>query len=312
MNNIKKDKNTTIAALIPCLNEEKTIALTIKNIKKFCSKIDIYVCDNDSTDQTSQIAKSLGAYVIKEERKGKGYAMDRLFQHVNADYYLMVDGDNTYDVSKINKHLDIMLAEEVDMLIGVRNDYDHNSFPKGHKFGNKLFNKAIEICFGKGITDVLSGYRILSKKYVKSFPNLSRKFDIEVEMSVHALELNVKIVEQNIKYFKRPEGSLSKLNTYSDGLKILSRIIIMLIDSRPIYLFSIICLILLVLSMLLLFPILNYWLDFGTVPRIPTFILGAFLLIIGFTIFLTGLILDSISRHRIEEKKVKFKLFDLS
>ena len=141
----------------------------------------------------------------------------------------MVDGDNTYDISKINKHLDIMLAEEVDMLIGVRNDYDNKTFPKGINLGTSCSTKQLKL-FGKGITDVLSGYRILSKKYVKSFPNLSRKFDIEVEMSVHALELNVKLIEQNIKYFKRPEGSLSKLNTYSDGLKILSRII-MLIDS---------------------------------------------------------------------------------
>lgn len=312
MNEFKKNENIRVAALIPCLNEEKTIGYTIKNIKKFYSNINIYVCDNGSSDKTFKIAQSLGAYVIKEERKGKGYAMDRLFQHVNADYYFMVDGDNTYDVSKINKHFEIMLAEEVDMLIGVRNDFENNTFPRGHKFGNKLFNKAIEICFGKGITDVLSGYRILSKKYVKSFPNLSKKFDIEIEMSVHALELNAKIIEQNIKYFKRPDGSFSKLNTYSDGLKILSRIIIMLIDSRPIYLFSTISLILFVLSIVLLFPVMNYWLDFGTVPRIPTLILGIFLVIIGFTIFLTGLILDSISRHRIEEKKVKFKLFDFN
>ncbi len=310
MSNIKKNKNISIAALIPCLNEEKTIGSTIKNIKKFCPNINVYVCDNGSSDKTFEIAKGLGAHVIKEPRKGKGFAMDRLFQHVNADYYFMVDGDNTYDISEIKKHINLMLIEEVDMLIGVRNDLENNTFPRGHKFGNKLFNKAIEICFGKGITDVLSGYRILSKKYVKSFPNLSRKFDIEVEMSVHALELNVKILEQNIKYFKRPEGSLSKLNTYSDGFKILSRIIIMLIDSRPIYLFSIISLILFVLSISLLLPVINYWLEFGNVPRIPTFILGTFLLIIGFTIFLTGLILDSISRHRIEEKKVKFKLFN--
>ena len=312
MNDLKKNRNIIIAALIPCLNEEKTIGSTIKNIKKFYSNINIYVCDNGSSDKTFEIAKSLGAHVIKEERKGKGFAMDRLFQHVNADYYFMVDGDNTYDVSKLDKHFDIMLAEEVDMLIGVRNDLEHNTFPRGHKFGNKLFNKAIEICFGKGITDVLSGYRILSKKYVKSFPNLSKKFDIEIEMSVHALELNAKIIEQNIKYFKRPDGSFSKLNTYSDGLKLLSRIIIMLIDSRPIYLFSIISLILFVLSTVLLSPVINYWLNFGTVPRFPTLILGTFLLIIGFTIFLTGLILDSISRHRIEEKKVKFKLFNFN
>ena len=312
MNEFKKNENIRVAALIPCLNEEKTIGYTIKNIKKFYSNINIYVCDNGSSDKTFKIAQSLGAHVIKEERKGKGYAMDRLFQHVNADYYFMVDGDNTYDVSKINEHFDMMLAEEVDMLIGVRNDFENNTFPRGHKFGNKLFNKAIEICFGKGITDVLSGYRMLSKKYVKSFPNLSKKFDIEIEMSVHALELNAKIIEQNIKYFKRPDGSFSKLNTYSDGLKILSRIIIMLIDSRPIYLFSTISLILFVLSIVLLLPVMNYWLDFGTVPRIPTLILGTFLLIIGFTIFLTGLILDSISRHRIEEKKVKFKLFDFN
>lgn len=309
MNKKKKIKDFDFAAVIPCLNEEKTIGLTIKNIKKNYPNIIIYVCDNASNDKTIEEAEKSGAIVLTESRKGKGFAMDRLFQIVKADYYFMVDGDNTYDVADLKNHLNIMVEEEVDMIVGVREEFEMNTFPKGHKLGNKLFNTAIRICFGKGISDVLSGYRILSKKYIQSFPNLSRKFDIEVEMSVHALELNAKIIEKKIKYYKRPENSFSKLNTFSDGLKILSRIIIMLIDSRPIYLFSILSLILFVSSFILLFPVLNHWFVYGDVPRVPTFIFGTFLLIVGFTIFLTGLILDSISRHRIEEKKVKFKLF---
>lgn len=310
MNKKKKIKDFNFAAIIPCLNEEKTIGITIKNIKKNYPNINIYVCDNASNDKTIEEAERFGAIVLKESRRGKGFAMDRLFQVVKADFYFMVDGDNTYDVSELKNHLNIMVEEEVDMIVGVREEFQMNTFPTGHKFGNKLFNLAIRICFGKGITDVLSGYRILSRKYVQSFPNLSRKFDIEVEMSVHALELNAKIIEKKIKYYKRPENSYSKLNTFSDGLSILSRIVIMLIDSRPIYLFSILSLVLLFSSFVLLFPVLNHWFIYGDVPRFPTFIFGTFLSIVGFTIFLTGLILDSISRHRIEEKKVKFKLFN--
>lgn len=310
MKNIKKENilsKLNITAIIPCLNEEVTIKSTINNIQKNVPNVEIYVCDNGSSDKTAFIAEQSGAFVITESKKGKGAAVDRLFQTVEADIYIMVDGDNTYDLSTLNNNLKLMIEENVDMIIGVRKAKEENVFPVGHQLGNKLFNLVIEICFGKGITDVLSGYRVLSRKFVKNYPNLAQEFDIEVEMSVHALEINCKILEKKVNYFKRPEKSESKLRTFSDGLKILSRILILLIDNKPILIFLSIAFAFFLCSILFLWPVFIFWLDNGTVPRMPTLILGLVFIIISFISVFFGIVLESISRQRKETKKVIFK-----
>ena len=310
MINIKnKDSlsNYKIVALIPCLNEEATIENTILNFKTACPGIEIYVCDNGSTDRTVAIAKKNGAEVIHEKKRGKGSAVDRLFQTVNADIYVMVDGDNTYNLNTLKNVLTLMVKEKADMIVGVRKAKNLNAFPAGHQFGNKLFNSIIQLCFGRGITDVLSGYRVLSNRFIKNYPNLAQGFDIEVEMSVHALEINCKIIETDIEYFQRPLNSESKLRTFSDGFKILSRILLLLLDNKPILIFLNIALIILLISIGILTPIFIFWLNNGIVPRMPTFILGLILIIISFINLFFGIVLESISRQRKEIKKIIFK-----
>jgi glycosyltransferase involved in cell wall biosynthesis len=310
MKDIKKENSFSkyrVAALIPCLNEEATIESTINNIRTNVPNVHVCVCDNGSKDNTIYRAKKSGAFIITESKKGKGAAVDRLFQTVEADIYIMVDGDNTYDLTTLKSNLELMIKEKADMIIGVRRAKEENVFPVGHQLGNKLFNLVIEICFGKGITDVLSGYRVLSKKFVKNYPNLAQEFDIEVEMSVHALEINCKIIENEINYFKRPENSESKLRTFVDGFKILSRILILLIDNKPILIFLSIAFVFLLCAILFLFPIFVFWLDNGTVPRMPTLILGLVFVIISSISIFFGIVLESLSRQRKEIKKVIFK-----
>lgn len=296
-----------IAAIIPCLNEEATIVSTIKNLKRNLPDIKIYVCDNGSTDKTKLLAEKNGAFVVTESKKGKGAAVDRLFHTVEADLYVMVDGDNTYDLKNLKKNMMSMISEKIDMIVGVRKAKEEDVFPFGHQVGNKLFNLVIEICFGKGITDVLSGYRLLSKKFVKNYPNLAQGFDIEVEMSVHALEINCKILEVDVDYYRRPKDSSSKLRTFVDGLKILSRILVLLIDNKPIFIFLSISLTFLIFSIISLAPVFTYWLENGTVPRMPTLVLGLVFLIISIVSIFFGVVLESISRQRKELKKIIFK-----
>ena len=307
INQTDKISRPKIAAIIPCLNEETTISATINNFQNKIPNVEVYVCDNGSIDNTKLIAEQSGAVVITESKRGKGAAVDRLFQTVEADIYIMVDGDNTYDLSTLEDNIKISIEENIDMIIGVRKASEKNVFPVGHQMGNKLFNLVIEKCFGKGITDVLSGYRVLSKKFVKNYPNLAQKFDIEVEMSVHALEINCKILERDINYFKRPENSESKLRTFSDGFKILFRIIILLIDNKPILIFLSLAMFFLVSSITFLLPVFKFWLENGIVPKIPTLILGLVLIIISFISVFFGIVLESISRQRKEIKKVIFK-----
>ena len=301
-----KNKEDTIAVVIPCFNEEKTIKQVILNFKKDIPNATIYVCSNNSSDSTKQIALENGAIVFDEPKRGKANAIENLFRNVDADYYILTDGDMTYDSSISNYALNYLKENRGDMLVGVRkpNLTKKEVYRPGHKFGNKAFTFILRTIFSGNLKDVLSGYRIFTKRFVKSLPILSKGFDIEVEITIHALSLNLRICECDINYFERPEGSISKLSTFKDGFLIIKTIFKLIIDYKPFYLFSVIATIIFLLGIILFIPILSDFISTGLVERLPTAILSLGLIILSTLSFFSGLILHGIARHRIETKKI--------
>lgn len=300
------DMKKKIAILIPCFNEEKTIKDVIQNYKREIPEANIYVCNNNSTDNTKQIALTAGAFVLDEMQKGKAYAIENLFRNVEADYYILTDGDMTYD-STISTHaLNYLKEVNADMLVGIRkpDSSSKDIYRAGHKFGNKIFTLILNTIFSGNQNDVLSGYRIFTKRFVKSMPILSKGFDIEVEITIHALSLNLNTCEYDINYFERPKGSLSKLNTFRDGFLIIKTIMKLFIDYKPFVVFSIISSIFIILGVTLFIPILGDFISTGLVERLPTAILSLGLIILSVLSFFSGLILNGIARHRIENKKI--------
>ena len=302
MENKKKD----IAVIIPCFNEEKTIKQVIMNYKKAIPSGKIYVCNNNSSDNTKKIALSAGAIVFDELKKGKANAVENLFRNVEADYYILTDGDMTYDSSISKYAFDHLKRLNADMLIGIRKPYLENkeTYRPGHKIGNKAFTFILKTIFSGNLKDVLSGYRIFTKRFVKSLPILSKGFDIEVEITIHALSLNLKICEHDIDYFKRPEGSISKLSTFKDGFLIIKTIFKLIVDYKPFLLFSSIAIIMFLMGIIFFIPILSDFISTGLVERLPTAILSLGLIILSALSFFSGLILNGIARHRIETKKI--------
>ncbi len=305
------NKNESIAVIIPCYNEEKTINQVIKNFRKDLPKAKIYICDNNSSDKTKDVAIKAGAVVFDEQQKGKANAVENLFRNVDADYFILTDGDMTYDSSISNYALKHLKKNNADMLIGVRKPYlnEKKIYRPGHKLGNKVFTFILKSTFTGDLKDVLSGYRIFTKRFVKSLPILSKGFDIEVEITIHALSLNLKVCECDINYFERPEGSISKLSTFKDGFLIIKTIFKLIIDYKPFHLFSSIALIMLVLGIILFIPILSDFVSTGLVQRLPTAILSLGLIILSTLSFFSGLILNGIARHRIETKKIALLKF---
>lgn len=299
-------KNEDVAVIIPCYNEEKTIKQVIKNFKKDLPRAKIYICNNNSSDRTKEIATKAGAIVFDEQQQGKANAVENLFRNVDSDYFIMSDGDMTYDSSISKYALNHLRKNKADMLIGVRKPYSNKKkiYRPGHKLGNKVFTLILKSIFTGNLNDVLSGYRIFTKRFVKSLPILSKGFDIEVEITIHALSLNLKICECDINYFDRPEGSISKLSTFKDGFLIIKTIFKLIIDYKPFHLFSIIAVIMLLLGIILFIPILNDFILTGLVERLPTAILSLGLIILSALSFFSGLILNGITRHRIETKKI--------
>jgi glycosyltransferase involved in cell wall biosynthesis len=295
---------------IPCLNEESTIGKVIKDLKKILQNAEIVVYDNFSTDNTIKEAKKYGAKVVLEKKKGKGNVVKRMFSdNFDANIYVMIDGDHTYDTSKIKQSIDILFREKYDMLVAKRIHSDPSAYRRGHIFGNQMFSRFVNYIFGNEISDIFSGYRIFSKRFIKTFPQNSNEFEIEAELTIHALEQGFKVGEFECLYKPRPEGSSSKLNTFKDGIKILKLILILIKDEKPLLFFSILSIFFIILSLSVGIPIIKDFYITGLVERLPSAILAGLLSVISFLCFFCGLILDVMKKIRFENKKMSYLLF---
>lgn len=289
-------KNHKIAVLIPCYNEEKTIAKVVKDFKKDLPDADIYVYDNNSTDNTAQIAKKAGAIVKHEHKQGKGNVIRRMFREINADCYILVDGDDTYPSNSAKKMVDLVFEKNADMVVGDRlsSTYFKENKRPFHNLGNTMVRKFINFLFKSNIKDIMTGYRAFSYEFVKTFPVLSNGFEIETEMSIHAVDKNMAIENVVIEYRDRPEGSKSKLNTYSDGAKVIFTIIRLYRTYKPMWFFGIISLILALIALFLFIPILVAYFETGLVAQFPTLIVSGFIMVTAIQSFFAGLILQTI------------------
>lgn len=293
-----------IAVLIPCYNEEASIGPVIEGFAKALPSATIYVYDNNSTDATVEIARASGATIGIERRQGKGSVVRRMFADLEADIYVLVDGDATYDAGAAPRLIEKLISENLDMVTGVRVSSDPNAYRPGHMFGNLLLTRLVTTIFGKQTQDMLSGYRVFSRRFVKSFPALSRGFEIETEFTVHALELRLPIADFETVYGARFEGSVSKLNTFRDGWRILRLICSLIKEERPFQLFGLIAGIFAVLCMCLGYPVVVEFMETGLVPRFPTAILASAFGILSLMSFFSGLILDSVCLGRREAKRL--------
>lgn len=302
-------RGLNVALIVPCYNEEKSIAKVIQDFKHAMPALHVYVFDNNSTDQTKYIALDKGATVIEVPLKGKGNVVRRMFADVEADVYVMVDGDATYDANAVTQLVDKLLDEGLDMVVGCRKTADEialQAYRHGHQWGNKLLTQSVMQIFGGQFTDMLSGYRVFSRRYVKSIPALSHGFEIETELTVHALELRMPYGEVNTAYGARPEGSESKLSTYKDGWKILKTIGRLYVTERPFSFFSLLALLIALTAIILSVPLLLEYFRAGIVPRFPTAILSASMMVCALLSFACGLILDNVTRGRHEMKRLVY------
>ena len=298
-----------IAVTIPCYNESVTIAKVIEDFKTVLPEADIYVFDNNSSDNTARVARDAGATVRTERRQGKGHVVRRMFADIEADIYLMVDGDDTYDASIAPTLVELLKRNHVDMVVGTRADVTKDAGREGHAFGNKLFNKIYGRLFGKQFSDIFSGYRVFTRRFVKSFPAVSSGFEIETEMSVHCSQLGIPTLERPTVYGERPEDSHSKLRTFRDGFRILGMFAMLAKETRPAAFFGLIGSGLLLFASLLALPLIVTYAQTGLVPRFPTAILATGLVITAALSAVCGLILDSLARARIEAKRAVFLSF---
>ena len=295
-----------IAVLLPCYNEEAAIAATVAGFRKALPGATIYVYDNNSKDRTIEVAAKAGAVVRSERQQGKGHVVRRMFADVDADVYVMADGDLTYDPTAAPAMVDLLLAEQLDMVVGTRRHEEKDAYRGGHVLGNKLFTGLLSGLFGRSFSDIFSGYRVFSRRFVKSFPVLSSGFEIETEISVHALELRMPVGEVETIYAARPEGSQSKLSTYSDGSRILRTIVTLYRVERPALFYGLIGLLLLVAAVLLSIPLVVTYVHTGLVPRVPTAVLVTGMTIVGVLCFFAGLILDTVTRGRREVRRLAY------
>jgi glycosyltransferase involved in cell wall biosynthesis len=295
-----------IAVLLPCYNEEAAIRATVEGFRKALPEATVYVYDNNSRDRTSEVAAGAGAVVRTESQQGKGRVVRRMFADIEADVYVMADGDLTYDPESAPEMVRLVLAEQLDMVVGIRRHEEVEAYRGGHVLGNKLFTRLLSGLFGRSFTDIFSGYRVFSRRFVKSFPVLSQGFEIETEMSVHALELGMPVGEVETRYASRPEGSHSKLSTFRDGWRILNTIVTLYRIERPVLFFGGIGAILLLAAILLAIPLVLTYLQTGLVPRFPTAILVTGMTVTAVLCFFTGLILDTVTRGRREMRRLAY------
>jgi glycosyltransferase involved in cell wall biosynthesis len=295
-----------IAVLVPCFNEEAAVATVVADFRKALPQATIYVYDNNSRDRTIEVARAAGAEVRSETHQGKGHVVRRMFADIDADIYVLVDGDATYDAPSAPAMIEKLLAEHLDMVVGLRVDQSVAAYRPGHRTGNWMLTTFLATVFGEAFKDILSGYRVFSRRFVKSFPVLSDGFEIETELSVHALELTLPVAEVATPYFARPEGSVSKLNTWRDGFRILGTILKLYRSEKPLRFFTAVGIFLMLLSIGLAIPIVVTYLEEGIVPRLPTAVLSTGLMIIAVLSISSGLVLDTVTRGRREMKLLAY------
>ena len=295
-----------VAVVIPCHNEACIIAKVVRDFRSVLPDATVYVYDNASTDSTSSEALSAGAVVRTEPLVGKGNVLRRMFADIEADVFLMIDGDDTYDVSIAPRLIETLIENSLDMVNAARIPMSTQVYRRGHKLGNTILSQAVAKIFGGRVNDMLSGYRALSRRLVKSFPAVSAGFEIETELTVHALELRLPITELPVRYKERPEGSKSKLKTYRDGFRILKFIIYLIKQEKPLQFFGWIFIVLTLITALLEFPIVLTFVRTGLVPRLPTAVLGLGIGILAFISLTCGLILDTVTRGLREAKRMHY------
>jgi glycosyltransferase involved in cell wall biosynthesis len=295
-----------IAVLIPCYNEEAAIAKVVNDFKMTLPNADVYVYDNNSKDKTAEVAHAAGAIVRTELRPGKGNVIRRMFADIEADIYLLVDGDDTYDPATAPVFLQTLVSDGLDMVSGRRIAMGGNAYRTGHVMGNRLLNRATVMIFRLKVLDMLTGYRVLSRRFVKSFPVAAEGFSIETELTVHAGRLLMPVAEVDTPYKERPQGSVSKLHTWRDGLRIVFAIARLVREERPLVFFAAICALLILLSLILGVPVVLEYLRTGLVPRLPTAVLSMGLMLLAFLSLASGLILDTVTRGRWELKRLAY------
>ena len=298
-----------IAVLIPCYNEEVAVPRVVAAFRAALPQATVYVYDNNSKDRTAEAARAAGAVVRGESLQGTGHVVRRMFADIVADAYVLVDGDDTYDAAAAPAMLRLLFEDRLDMVTGVRvtpEEVAAAAYRPGHQLGNAVLTGMVRQVFGDRISDMLSGYRVFSRRFVKSFPALASGFETETEFTVHALELKLPVGELRSTYKERPVGSMSKLNTYRDGFRILRTIVTLVQRERPLMFFSIIGAVLLLLAIILAVPLLQTFLATGLVPRLPTAVLSTGLVLLSFLSFACGLILDTVTRGRQEAKRIAY------
>jgi glycosyltransferase involved in cell wall biosynthesis len=292
--------------LLPCYNEEAAVGQTVAGFRAALPGADIYVFDNNSSDRTIEVAAEAGAIVRTERMQGKGHVVRRMFADVDADIYVMADGDATYDAAAAPELVRRLVEEQLDMVVGARRSEVEEAYRRGHRLGNQLFTSLLASLFGRSFSDIFSGYRVFSRRFVKSFPALSRGFETETEISVHALELAMPVAEVTTAYGARPEGSASKLSTYRDGWRIMKTILHLFRIERPVLFYGSFGVFLAVLAVVLAVPLAVTYAETGLVPRFPTAILVTGLMIVAAMSFMCGLILDTVVRGRREVRRLHY------
>ncbi|MGO4536388.1 glycosyltransferase [Leifsonia sp. 2MCAF36] len=300
-------ENLRIAAIVPCHNEEAAVAKVVTDLLTAVPEMKVFVYDNNSTDRTVEFARAAGATVRQETQKGKGNVVRRAFSDIDADVYLIIDGDDTYDALAAGTLIDTLIDGHLDHVLGVRKpDGDATAYRPGHETGNRLFNRLVGSLFGLPVSDMLSGYRVFSRRFVKSFPALSREFEIETELTVHSMSMRVPQAEVEVGFRDRPEGSESKLRTYHDGFRILRLIVELFRHERPLFFYSVFAGLFFLIGLILGIPVLIEFVQTGLVPRLPTAVLSSSLVILAFLAFLAGLIMDGVLRGRREAIRLHY------
>jgi glycosyltransferase involved in cell wall biosynthesis len=298
--------NPVVAVLIPCLNEEAAIARVVADFRKQLPQALIFVYDNGSTDRTVDVARATGAIVRVEPMKGKGNVVRRMFADIEADVYVLVDGDDTYDAASAPTLIERLLGDSLDMVNGAREETSVPAYRRGHRFGNRMLSGLVAWFFGARLGDMLSGYRVMSRRFVKSFPALASGFETETELTVHALQLRLPIAEVPTPYRERPPASASKLRTIPDGIRIVRLIARLIREERPLEFFSTVAAILAVTAIVLVIPIFAEYVRTGLVPRLPTALLSVGLMLVSFLCLTCGLVLATVTRGRMEAKLLQY------
>jgi glycosyltransferase involved in cell wall biosynthesis len=306
MEELRPRTGQRLAVLVPCFNEEAAIAKVVADFRAALPEATIYVYDNNSTDGTAEVARAAGALVRRELHQGKGNVVRRMFADVDAEIYVLVDGDATYDAPSVRAMIARLREDRLDMVVAARVEEDASAYRPGHRTGNRLLTGFFASVFNATFSDILSGYRVFSRRFVKSFPVLSRGFEIETELAVHALELELPVAEIRTPYYARPAGSASKLSTWRDGLRILATIVGLYRSERPLAFFSGLGIVLAIVSVALAVPIFVTYFELGIVPRIPTAILSTGLMLLAFLSLVAGLVLDTVTRGRREMKLIAY------